>query len=100
MADLASDFSAIHRIDDMYALDGPVFMQLAFRMPSYQGCMRTRLDLQEQQKTLRQQPEPAGGEWSEDQVERARNQVRVQRDQKALAQGEQPQHVPLEQQLA
>ena len=38
--DLASDFSAIHGIPDILALDGPAFMRLAYRIGCYQGVMR------------------------------------------------------------
>lgn len=38
--DLASDFSAIHRVDDILALDGPALFRLAWRISSYQGVMR------------------------------------------------------------
>lgn len=38
--DLASDFSAIHGIPDILALDGPTFFKLAYRIGCYQGVMR------------------------------------------------------------
>lgn len=44
--DLESDFSAIHRISDIYALDGPRFFKLAYRMSAYQGVMRMRTEEQ------------------------------------------------------
>jgi hypothetical protein len=101
--DLQSDFSAIHRIDDMYALDGPTFMRLAFRLPVYQGVMRQRLLLQEHDTTTpRHQSattphQATGGEMTAEQVEAMRNQSRAHRNAKALQPGEQPQYVPLEQ---
>lgn len=42
MDDLESDFSAIHRIDDIYALDGPKFFRLAHRISAYQGVIAAR----------------------------------------------------------
>jgi hypothetical protein len=40
MADIESDMSAIHRVDDVYSLPGPRFFRLAWRLAAYQGCMR------------------------------------------------------------
>jgi hypothetical protein len=40
--DLASDFSAVHRVPDMTVLDGPAFFKLAYRMTAYRGVMRER----------------------------------------------------------
>jgi hypothetical protein len=42
LADLASDFSAIHGIRDMLSLPGPVFFALAYRLSAYQGVMAAR----------------------------------------------------------
>lgn len=42
MADIESDMSAIHRIEDAYSLPGPRFFRLAWRLAAYQGCMRDR----------------------------------------------------------
>jgi hypothetical protein len=41
--DLASDFSAIHRVDDIYALPGPAFFRFAFRLGAYQGVIQARM---------------------------------------------------------
>ena len=38
--DIESDLSAIHRIDDMWAMDGPRFHRFARRLPAYRGAMR------------------------------------------------------------
>jgi len=43
LADLESDFSRFHRIDDIYALDGPRFMRLAWRIGVYEGVIGMRL---------------------------------------------------------
>lgn len=40
--DVESDLSAFHRIDDMYALDGPTLLRLAIRLPAYEGVLRAR----------------------------------------------------------
>ena len=47
LADLASDFSAIHGIRDMLSLPGPVFFALAYRLSAYQGVMAARAAEQE-----------------------------------------------------
>lgn len=36
-ADVASDLSAFHRIDDVDAIDGPRYFSLAQRLTAYQG---------------------------------------------------------------
>jgi hypothetical protein len=43
LADLESDFSHLHRVDDMQELDGPRFFRLAWRMSLYSGVMRARV---------------------------------------------------------
>jgi hypothetical protein len=106
LADLQSDFSAIHRIDDMYALDAPTFFRLAYRLPVYQGVLRQRLLLQHNQlqpaartETTTGATQPDGitaGELDEDQVEELRNQARIRRNPKALRPGEQPQLVSVD----
>lgn len=35
--------SAIHRVDDIYAMDGPRFFTLAARLPAYPGVMQVRV---------------------------------------------------------
>lgn len=47
LADLASDFSAVHGIRDMLALPGPTFFALAYRLSAYQGVMALRAAEQE-----------------------------------------------------
>jgi len=63
--DLESDFSAIHRIDDMLAMPAPKFFRLALRLPAYRGVMRAIVenDLRQEQERLnaagiRSQPVP------------------------------------------
>jgi hypothetical protein len=46
--DLASDFSAFHRIDDIEAMDAVRFFKLAVRLPAYAGVLAARA-LAEQQ---------------------------------------------------
>ena len=43
MADLVSDFSAIHGIHDIGTLTGPAFFSLAFRLAAYEGVIRARM---------------------------------------------------------
>lgn len=62
--DLESDFSAIHRVDDIHALDGPRFMRMAWRISTYGGVMAMRLREQEAEAhpavvEPRQAPTPA-----------------------------------------
>lgn len=38
--DLESDFSAIHRISDMYSLPSPMFFRFAERIGAYKGVMQ------------------------------------------------------------
>lgn len=59
--DLDSDFSAIHRIDDMWALDGPRFFKLAVRLPAYDGVMRVRVAAEAEQKRPAEPSRPAAG---------------------------------------
>jgi hypothetical protein len=58
LADLASDFSAIHGIRDMLALPGPVFFALAYRMSAYQGVMAARSAEQEADESPTPQAQP------------------------------------------
>lgn len=98
--DLRSDFSAIHRIDDMYALSGPDFMRLAYRLPVYQGVMQARLRLQDMDNQHPQrQPTTATstGELTPTEVEAQRNQARIRANPTALQPGEQPNYVPIDQ---
>jgi hypothetical protein len=40
--DIESDLSRFHRIDDMYAMQGPKFFRLAQRLVFYQGAVAMR----------------------------------------------------------
>lgn len=46
LADLESDFSRFHRVDDIYAMDGARFMRLAWRIAAYDGMMSRRIEAQ------------------------------------------------------
>jgi hypothetical protein len=50
--DIESDLSAIHRIDDMWAMEAGRFFRFAHRLPAYKGAMRAIAEAQamEQQK--------------------------------------------------
>lgn len=41
-ADIASDLSAIHRVDDPMTLDGPRYFSLAVRLAAYAGVIQAR----------------------------------------------------------
>lgn len=44
--DVESDMSAIHRIDDIYAMEAGRFFRFARRLPAYQGVMRMEAERQ------------------------------------------------------
>lgn len=44
--ELESDFSAIHRIDDIYAMNGPRFFKFANNMIYYPGAIRFNFERQ------------------------------------------------------
>lgn len=48
LADLRSDLSRFHRVDDIERLDGPRFMELAWRVSAYEGVIAMRLQEQQQ----------------------------------------------------
>lgn len=43
-ADIASDLSAFHRVDDPMTLDGPRYFSLAPRLTAYSGVMAARAE--------------------------------------------------------
>lgn len=43
-ADIASDLSAFHRVDDPMALDGPLYFSLAIRLAAYSGVLAARAE--------------------------------------------------------
>jgi hypothetical protein len=43
LADLESDFSVFHRVDDPLSLPGPEFFRKAFRLSAYSGVMAARV---------------------------------------------------------
>lgn len=43
-ADIASDLSAFHRVDDPMTIDGPRYFSLATRLPAYSGVMAARME--------------------------------------------------------
>ena len=52
--DIESDMSAFHRIDNIWAMNGPHFFALAYRLPAYKGVMRALAEHQmneQQQRT-------------------------------------------------
>lgn len=53
-ADIASDLSAFHRIDDPATIDGPRYFSLAPRLSAYSGVMAARAEI------LRQEQEGLG----------------------------------------
>ena len=57
LADIESDLSRFHRIDDLHDLDGPKFFRLIWRLSAYGGVMAMRL--QDQQFVAEPAPAPA-----------------------------------------
>lgn len=57
LADIESDMSAIHRVDDIWAMPAARFFSLAWRLPCYRGVMRERV-LREQQDAEENEPSP------------------------------------------
>lgn len=51
LADLESDFSVFHRVEDIYNLDGPRFFQFAERIFAYKGVMRARVEAEQTDST-------------------------------------------------
>lgn len=49
LPDLESDFSAIHRVDDIYSMDAPRFFRFAVRLTAYEGVLAARR-MQEEQR--------------------------------------------------
>lgn len=43
LADLESDFSVFHRVDDMYALSAPEFFRKGLRLRFYPGALQHRV---------------------------------------------------------
>jgi len=43
-ADIASDLSAFHRIDDPMTIDGPRYFSLAIRLAAYAGVLAARAE--------------------------------------------------------
>lgn len=46
LADLESDFSVFHRVDDIYAMDGPRFLRFAWRIAAYDGMITRHIESQ------------------------------------------------------
>lgn len=46
LADIESDFSVFHRVDDPLSLSGPEFFRKAHRLPAYSGVLAARVAAQ------------------------------------------------------
>ena len=51
--DIESDLSAIHRIDNMWAMEAGKFFRFAYRLPAYQGAMRAIAEAQQMDEQKR-----------------------------------------------
>lgn len=65
LADVESDMSAIHRVEDIWSMEAGKFFRYARRLPAYQGIMRSIAERQAQQEHertggLKAIPVPAG----------------------------------------
>jgi hypothetical protein len=56
--DLESDFSVLHRVDDMYGMPADRFFRFAVRLPAYDGVMTARIS----QGQPQQQRQEGGGQ--------------------------------------
>lgn len=61
LADIESDLSAFHRVDDIDDLSAPRFFSLAWRLPHYRGVMRDRVIALQREQEDEPQPGPAPG---------------------------------------
>lgn len=52
--DLESDFSRFHRVDDIYAMEGPRFFRMAARIFAYDGVMAMRARIEEEEMAPQQ----------------------------------------------
>lgn len=59
-ADIASDLSAFHRVDDPMTLDGPRYYSLATRLPAYAGILQARVVAEEREREKRDGAPAAG----------------------------------------
>jgi hypothetical protein len=59
--DIASDLSAIHRIDDMWTMDARRFYRLVTRLPAYQGVMRMTAERQARDEEKRKERQGLAG---------------------------------------
>ncbi len=53
LRDIESDMSAFHRIDNIWAMDGPRFFYLAYRLTAYRGVMRSLAERQAEEQHKR-----------------------------------------------
>jgi len=51
LADIESDMSVFHRVDDIWLMPPARFFMLAHRLPAYQGVMRERTLAAQQENT-------------------------------------------------
>lgn len=50
LADIESDLSVFHRVDDMHAVAPARFFRLAWRLPHYRGALRDRAMAEERER--------------------------------------------------
>ncbi len=50
LADIESDMSAVHRVDDVWSMPAARFFALAWRLPCYRGVMRERALAEQQER--------------------------------------------------
>lgn len=61
LADIESDFSVFHRVDDPLSLSGPRFFRMAHRLPAYSGVLAARV-ANAQRRSGASTPGARGGE--------------------------------------
>lgn len=64
LADIESDMSVFHRVDDIRAMPAARFFQLAYRLDAYRGVMRERAIAWQHEHGDEQPPRPVPGTGS------------------------------------
>jgi len=63
--DLRSDFSVLHRVDEIEAMPGPRFFAYAYRLSAYQGLIAAAARREQGKQAQRvRQPPMSLGEWA------------------------------------
>lgn len=61
LADIESDFSVFHRVDDPLSLAGPEFFRKAYRLSAYSGVLAARVAAAQDRSAPATRPSGHGG---------------------------------------